>query len=386
MNDRAALLAIREKKMAMIRTFLLVLGLALGVLAQAQERFSSDLADFRLVTVAEGLEHPWSLAFLPDGSMLVTEREGRLRRIKDGQLLPEPVKGLPELVVSGQGGLLDVILHPDFEENRTLFISYAHKESRAGMTTRVARATFDGEALQDTDVIFEALPRSGTSRHFAGRMEFDPDGFLYIAVGDRGEMDRAQDLGDDAGGVHRLTESGDPAPGNPFLKDGGARATFFTYGNRNIQGMTRHPDTGEIWTHEHGPRGGDEVNILVPGANYGWPKVTYGIDYSGLSISDKTTMAGITDPLHYWDPSIAPSGMAFYDGDAFPKWQGDLFVGALKMRKLVRLRFENNDVIEEEDLLTDLGERIRDVRMGPDGALWLLTDSKDGKVYRLIPD
>ena len=216
-------------------------------------------------------------------------------------------------------------------------------------------------------------------------MQFDRDGNLYISVGDRGEMDRAQDTADDAGGVHRITISGEPAEDNPFADRSGFNASFFTYGNRNIQGMTRHPQTGEIWSHEHGPRGGDEVNILRLGNNYGWPKVTYGIDYSGLPISSRTTMEGITEPLHYWDPSIAPSGMAFYTGDLFPQWQGDLFVGALKLQKLVRLSLDGEKVIEEEDLLTDLGERIRDVRMGPDGALWLLTDSDNGKVYRIVP-
>jgi len=366
----------------------LILGISFmltSITAMAEQTFSSEKAEFQLETVAENLEHPWSLAFLPDGSQLVTERAGRLRLIKNGKLQPEPVDGVPERVVSGQGGLLDVLLHPDFADNRTLFLSYAHDQSGAGMTTRVARAQFDGEQLQNVEVIFEALPRSRTSRHFAGRMEFDTEGNLYVSVGDRGEKDRAQDTGDDAGGVHRLTVNGDPAPGNPLLNNGSVNNTFFTYGNRNIQGMTRHPETGEIWTHEHGPRGGDEVNVLQSGANYGWPKVTYGIAYSGFPITDKTTMEGITDPLHYWDPSIAPSGMAFYTGDLFPAWQGDLFVGALKLQKLVRLRFENQQVVEEEDLLLGLNERIRDVRMGPDGALWLLTDAGDGKIYRVVP-
>ncbi|HKK56099.1 PQQ-dependent sugar dehydrogenase [Marinobacter sp.] len=366
----------------------LILGLIFVLLpatALSAQTFSSDRAELQLETVAEGLEHPWSLAFLPDGSQLVTERPGRLRLIDNGQLRPEPIAGLPDLVVSGQGGLLDIVLHPDFAANRTLFLSYAHEQSGAGMTTRVAKARFDGKQLQNVEVIFEALPRSWTSRHFAGRMEFDPEGNLYIAVGDRGEKDRAQDTADDAGGVHRLTVDGKPAPGNPFLNDGSVNDTFFTYGNRNIQGMTRHPETGAIWTHEHGPRGGDEVNILHAGDDYGWPKVTYGIAYSGFPITDKTTMKGVTDPLHYWDPSIAPSGMAFYTGDLFPAWQGDLFVGALKMQKLVRLRFDNRKVVEEEDLLRDLEARIRDVRMGPDGALWLLTDHRNGKVYRLVP-
>ena len=369
---------------ARIATALTLTGIA-TVSHGAAQTFTSDKATFQLETIAEGLAHPWALAFLPDGSQLVTERNGQLRRIRDGKLQKVPIEGLPDLVVSGQGGLLDVILHPDFENNQTLFLSYAHKASREGMTTRVARATLQGDRLEDVEVIFEAMPRGDTSRHFAGRMEFDAEGRLYVAVGDRGKMDRAQLTDDDAGGVHRINIEGDPAPGNPFLDDSAVNDSFFTYGNRNIQGMTIHPETGEIWSNEHGPRGGDEINIIRAGNNYGWPTVTYGIDYSGATISNKTTMEGVTDPLHYWDPSIAPSGMAFYTGEQFPEWQGDLFVGALKMRKLVRLRIEDEKVIEEEDLLTDLGERIRDVRMGPDGALWLLTDSSDGKVYRIRP-
>ncbi|MFN2360867.1 MAG: PQQ-dependent sugar dehydrogenase [Marinobacter sp.] len=366
----------------------LTLGLSFLLLSDAtlsEQSFSSDKTEFQLETVAQNLEHPWSLAFLPDGSQLVTEREGRLRRIQDGKLQDQPISGVPDLVVSGQGGLLDIILHPQFEDNQTLFLSYAHKESREGMTTRVARAKLDGDRLSDVEVIFEALPRGRTGRHFAGRMEFDRDRNLYVSVGDRGEMDRAQKTDDDAGGVHRITTDGEPAPGNPFTDDASVNDTFFTYGNRNIQGMTIHPDTGEIWSHEHGPRGGDEINIIRAGNNYGWPDVTYGIDYSGATISEKTTMEGVTDPLHYWDPSIAPSGMAIYTGDQFPEWKGDLFVGALKMQKLVRLSIEDEEVKEEEDLLEDLGERIRDVRMGPDGALWLLTDHSNGKVYRIVP-
>ena len=364
--------------MGIFKHFALTCSLLLvAVPIMASQTYSSDKADFRLETVAQGLEHPWSLAFLPDGSMLVTEREGRLRMIRNGALLNDPISGVPELVVSGQGGLLDVLLHPDFQQNQVLFLSYAHR-NREGMTTRVARARLENDRLTDVEVIFEALPRSNTSRHFAGRMEFDQGGNLYIAVGDRGEMDRAQDNADDAGGVHRITTDGAPAPGNPFLDTSGVNDTFYTTGNRNIQGMTIHPETGEIWSHEHGPRGGDEINIIRAGTDYGWPTITYGIDYSGLPITDKTRKEGMAQPLHY-------SGMAFYTGDLFPEWQGDLFVGALKMRKLVRLRIQDGEVTEEEDLLTDLGERIRDVRMGPDGALWLLTDSPRGKVYRMVP-
>ena len=349
------------------------------------QTFLSDAGPLQLETIAAGLEHPWSLALLPDGSALVTERPGRLRVIHNNAVATKAIKGVPQVAASGQGGLFDVVLHPDFVSNNTLFLSYAHSSSK-GMTTRVARAVLDNNELKNLKVIFEALPRSNGTRHFGGRMAFDRSGLLYIAVGDRGEKDRAQETRDDAGGVHRITVDGEPAPGNPGLGNPAIRDTFYTWGNRNIQGMTVHPQTGEIWTHEHGPRGGDEVNILYTGTNYGWPEITYGIGYSGLPITSDTHKEGMAQPLHYWDPSIAPSGMAFNSGELFPHWRGDLFVGALKLRKLVRLRIDENDnVIEEEDLLTDLNERIRDVRLGPDGALWLLSDARQGKVYRMTP-
>ncbi|MBS3803048.1 MAG: PQQ-dependent sugar dehydrogenase [Oleiphilaceae bacterium] len=363
-----------------------VISIALpGSLPLAADNFSSQHHDFRVTTVADGLEHPWSMAFLPNGDQLVTERAGRLRILRDGELLTDPVQGVPELVAAGQGGLLDVVLHPDFADNQQLVLSYAHRNDQ-GMTTRVAKATYEDGSLRDVTVIFEALPRSNTARHFAGRMVFDDDHYLYLTVGDRGEKDRAQDTRDDAGGVHRITMDGDPAPGNPWLDDPDVNDTFFTYGNRNIQGMTRHPKTGVIWSHEHGPRGGDEINIIRAGTNYGWPEITYGIDYSGVPITDKTHKEGMAQPLHYWDPSIAPSGMDFYYGDAFPEWQGDLFVGALKFRKLVRLRIDGNEEVrEEEDLMKDLDYRIRSVYQGPEGALWVLTDSSDGKILTLTP-
>jgi len=365
-----------------------VVGFALmaGVLPLAlSQTFPSDAGPLQLEAIAEGLEHPWSLAFLPDGSALVTERPGRLRIVQNNSLAANAVQGVPEVAASGQGGLFDVILHPDFASNNTLFLSYADS-SPEGVTTRVARAVLNNNALKNLEVIFEALPRSNGTRHFGGRMVFDSSGYLYIAVGDRGEKDRAQETRDDAGGVHRITVDGKPAPGNPGLGNPAVRDTFYTWGNRNIQGMTVHPQTGDIWTHEHGPRGGDEVNILYPGTNYGWPKITYGIGYSGLPITPDTHKEGMAQPLHYWDPSIAPSGMALYSGTLFPQWQGNVFVGALKLRKLVRLGTNGHGkVIEEEDLLTDLNERLRDVRVGPDGALWLLSDARKGKLYRMSP-
>jgi len=344
----------------------------------------SDQARFQVETVASGLEHPWAITFLPDGSKLVTERAGRLRIIRDGKLADEPVAGVPGVAARGQGGLLDILLHPDFEQNRVVFLSYAHA-NEAGMTTRVARAELRNDSLENLEVIFEAEPRSGTTRHFAGRMVIPADGYLYVAVGDRGEMDRAQDFSDDAGAVHRITVDGEVPADNPFMDRENTRKTLFTKGNRNIQGMTLHPDTGAIWSHEHGPRGGDEINIIEAGTNYGWPDITYGINYSGTPITDDTHREGMAQPLHYWDPSIAPSGMAFYTGEDFPDWQGDLFVGALKMQKLVRLELDDRRIVEEEDLIASLNKRIRAVAMGNDGHLWLLTDSADGEVLRLVP-
>jgi glucose/arabinose dehydrogenase len=339
---------------------------------------------FSVTVVADDLEHPWSLAFLPDGDILVSEREGRLRVIRDGRLQPYPVSGLPEIRDWGQGGLLDLLPHPDFASNRLLYFSYS-ADIGWGWTTHVARGRFDGAALTDVEVLFQAEPASRGRVHFGSRLAFDGQGYLYVTVGDRGDMDRAQDLGDLAGKVVRLHDDGRIPADNPFLDTPGARPEIFSYGHRNPQGMAVHPETGEVWTHEHGPRGGDEINILRPGVNYGWPVVTLGIDYTGFTIGDGLkTHPDMADPLYHWTPSIAPSGMAFAS-DAFPGWQGDLFVGALAGKHLARLRLEDGKVIEEERLLEDMNRRIRDVRVGPDGALWLLTDHGSGQVLRLDP-
>lgn len=340
---------------------------------------------FRVTTVADGLEHPWALAFLPDGDILVSEREGRLRVIRNGRLLPEAVRGLPQIRVRGQGGLLDLLPHPDFADNRLLYFSYS-ADLDGGWTTHVARGRYTGDALVGVEVLFRAEPASSGRVHFGSRLAFDPQGYLYISIGDRGEMDRAQDLGDLAGKVVRLHDDGRIPDDNPFRDTPGARPEIFSYGHRNPQGMAVHPVTGEVWTHEHGPRGGDEINVVQPGVNFGWPVVTLGIDYTGFTIGDGLRhLPGMADPLHHWVPSIAPSGMAFYTGDRFSRWQGDLFVGALVQRHLARLRLVGEVVVEEERLLEGLGRRIRDVRVGPDGALWLLTDHDPGQVLRLEP-
>jgi glucose/arabinose dehydrogenase len=356
---------------------------ALAGLASAQT-ISSETQDFRLVTVAEGLEHPWGLAFLPDGGMLVTERPGRLRVIRDGQLAPEPVAGLPEIAEGGQGGLLDVAVHADFADNGLIYLSYA-AESLFQRGTEVVRARLDEGRLVDLEIILEVGPKSRGGRHFGSRLRFGPDGMLYVTAGERGDPDRAQDLDDLAGSVIRIAADGAVPPDNPFVGRDGVRPEIYSYGHRNPQGLAVHPETGDLWAVEHGPRGGDELNILRPGANYGWPVITYGESYAGFPIGEGTSKPGMEQPLRYWVPSISPSGLAFYTGEVFPAWRGDLFLGALSGHVLVRLELDGDRVVHEERLLENLGARIRDVRSGPDGLIYLLTDHPDGKLLRLEP-
>jgi glucose/arabinose dehydrogenase len=340
---------------------------------------------FRLVTVVDGLEHPWGLAFLPDGRILVTERPGRLRLVRDGRLEPQPVSGLPPVVARGQGGLLDVALHPRFAENGLVYLSYAGA-GKGGIGTEVARGRLVGNRLEDVQVLFRLEPKSDTRQHFGSRLVFDRAGYLYITLGDRGEMERAQRPDDHAGSVIRLHDDGRVPADNPFVDKPGWKPEKYTLGNRNMQGAALHPRTGELWTHEHGPQGGDEINVMRAGVNYGWPVITYGVNYGiGTQIGEGTHKAGMAQPLHYWVPSIAPSGMAFYSGDKFPRWRGDLFVGALRDQMLVRLRLDGEKVVNEERMLKGVLGRIRDVRQGPDGFLYLLTDEKSGVLVRLEP-
>jgi glucose/arabinose dehydrogenase len=336
--------------------------------------------------LVEGLEHPWGLAFLPDGRMLVTERPGRLRIVnKDRKLDGEPVTGLPAITPHGQGGLLDVALHPRFAENSLVYISYAAR-GEGGVSTEVARGRLSGRRLEDVQVLFRQLPKSGGGRHFGSRLVFDRAGFLYITLGDRGEMERAQKPDDHAGSVIRLHDDGRVPQDNPFVGKPGWKPEKYTLGNRNIQGAALHPRTGLLWTHEHGPQGGDEVNVIRAGVNYGWPVITYGVQYViGTKIGEGTHKTGMAQPLHYWVPSIAPSGMAFYAGDRFPRWRGDLFVGALRDQMLVRLKLDGEKVIAEERMLKGALGRIRDVRNGPDGLIYLLTDDPRGVLARLEP-
>ena len=353
--------------------------------AAAQEVFASERHAFRLVQVAGGLERPWSLAFLPDGRMLVTERGGRLRLVADGAVVPGAVAGLPANIhAAGQGGLLDVALHPDFAANRRIYLSFAGR-GEGGTGAEVARGRLAGDRLTDLETVFRALPKARGGRHFGSRLLFDGAGHLYITLGDRARRHSAQKLDDHRGSVIRLWADGGVPTDNPFTATAGARPEIFTYGNRNVQGIALQPGSRLVWMHEHGPRGGDEVNIVRPGANYGWPLVSHGTNYDGSIISRSPTRAGVEPPVHAWVPSIAPSGMTFYNGAAFPDWRGDLFVGALRDRMLVRLEVEGTAVVGEERLLQGEIGRVRDVRQGPDGLLYLLNDSARGGIYRLEP-
>lgn len=374
------------------RSLFTLLGVVLAVfglihpLHAATERlgtFDASQHRFQLLKVTSGLEHPWGFAFLPDGSMLVTERPGQLRRIVNGQLDPKPVAGVPPVYASGQGGLLDVALHPRFVENRLVYLSYA-SPGKGGAATAVARGRLVGNFLEDVEELYVALPRASGVRHFGSRLLF-ADGYLFITAGERGDADRAQALDDPAGSILRLHDDGRIPKDNPFVMQSGARPEIYTYGNRNPQGMTKERVTGRIYVVEHGPKGGDELNLIEPGVNYGWPVITHGLSYSGFKIGEGTHKAGMAQPVHYWVPSISPSGLMIYDGDRFPAWRGSFFIGALSGRLLARLEIEKGRVVVEERLLEGLGERIRDVRQGPDGLIYLLTDHSDGMLLRLEP-
>jgi glucose/arabinose dehydrogenase len=366
-----------------VLVFLSVIGPACG--AEARQ-LRSEKHNFNVVRLVEGLQNPWSIAWLPDGRMLVTERPGRLRIVsKDFKLDPKPIEGLPKIIVGGQGGLFDVAVHPNYKENGWIYISYSGPGD-GGHGTELMRAKLDGYRLIEPQVLFRLQPKSGTGFHFGGRIVFDGKGHVFLTLGDRGEMDRAQRLDDHAGSVIRLREDGSVPKDNPFLNRPDAKPELLTKGNRNIQGAALHPTTGELWTHEHGPQGGDEINVIRAGRNYGWPVITYGVNYMiGTKIGEGTQKQGMEQPLYYWVPSIAPSGMAFYTGDRFPNWRGNLLVGALRDEMLVRLELDGEKVVKEERMMHDTIGRIRDVRVGPDGYVYLLTDERRGILARLEP-
>lgn len=372
------------------RSLFLLLLCSLACLSTwAQERstvINSEKHSFRLNTLLTGLENPWSLAFLPDGRMLITERAGRLRLVnQEFKLDPKPIEGLPEVVAQGQGGLFDVVLHPQYAQNGWIYWAY-NASGPGGWGTALARGKLVGQRMTEVQVLFSMQPKTRSSFHFGGRIVFDQTGMVYLTLGDRGENDRAQKLDDHAGSVIRLHDDGRVPANNPFVNRAGALAEKWTLGNRNMQGAALHPQTGELWTHEHGPQGGDELNVMRSGLNYGWPVITYGVNYGlGTKIGEGQAKPGLVQPLHFWVPSIAPSGMAFVSGSQFPQWQGNLLVGALRGQMLVRLTLDGEKVLGEERLLKGRSGRIRDVRMGPDGLIYLLTDDAQGALLRLEP-
>lgn len=343
---------------------------------------TSEKQRYYIDTVASDLKNAWGLTFLPNNDLLVTERDGEIRVIRDGKLLDQKINGVPEVFANGQGGLFEIELHPDYASNGWLYISYA-APGEGGANTAIMRARLNGFDLVDKQVIFQALPFSDGGNHFGGRMSFDNEGYLYFSVGERGNMENAQKLDNHCGKIFRLKDDGSVPSDNPFVNNPAAKPEIYSYGHRNPQGMAVHPVTGKVWTHEHGPMGGDEVNIIVAGTNYGWPKVTYGKNYNGTIISEFTTKPEYAEPLHYWLPSIAPCGMSFVTGDAYPGWKGNLLAGSLKFSYIARLELESDKVVHEEKVLQNIG-RVRSITQGPDGFLYVGTEGP-GFVFRIVP-
>lgn len=345
---------------------------------------SAHAAEYKIDTVAEGLSHPWAMAFLPQGDMLVTERSGQLRRISNGELLSEPIAGVPDVYVGGQGGLLDIILDAGFEINHRLYMSFS-SGTRGSNATRVISAELEGNALKNVDVIFTATPDKDTPHHFGARLALMPDETLLITVGEGFDFrEQAQFLDNHLGKVIRINKDGSVPADNPFVGLEGVLPEIWTFGHRNPQGLLVSAD-GTVWLHEHGPRGGDELNLIQPGKNYGWPAITHGVDYSGAFVSPFEKAKGMEQPITYWVPSIAPAGFSEYTGKLFPQWQGNLFIAALAEKSVRRLVMGDGRVKSQEIMFTELGQRIREVRAGPDGFLYLLTDNENGEVLRVSP-
>ncbi len=352
--------------------------------APVPREYRSEKHAFRLVPVGGPFDQAWGMAFLPDGRMLVTELDGNLRILEAGGKPSDPLQGLPRIEAYGQGGLMDVTLDPDFATNGRIYLSHILDSAR-GRTTAVSTARLNGDRLHGFETVFVGRAASRTGRHFGSRLRFAPDGTLFVTIGDRGYRPSAQDLGNHAGTTLRLGPDGAAPPDNPFVGRAGALPEIWSYGHRNPQGLAFDPATGRLWSQEHGPRGGDEVNLIERGRNYGWPVITHGRNYSGTKITDETARAGMEQPAAYWTPSIAPSGLTVYRGRRFPRWDGNLFVGALRAQLLVRLELDGDRVVHEERLLADFGNRIRDVRTGPDGLIYLALDENDAHIWRLEP-
>ncbi|MEQ9862682.1 PQQ-dependent sugar dehydrogenase [Pectobacterium cacticida] len=372
---------------ALFRRFSTVL---YGLLLSMTLLFSCSLfaAEPKVTELQDKLDHPWSLAFLPDNQgILITERVGNLRLWKAGSALSAPIAGVPKVFAKSQGGLLEVALSPDFAQNRRIYLSFAEEGSdgKAGTAVGYGKLSEDNQRLENFTVFFRQEPKLSTGNHFGGKLAFDRQGFLFIALGENNVRPSAQDLDKLQGKIVRLTAEGQVPPDNPFINTPGARPEIWSYGHRNPQGLVINPWSGALWEHEHGPKGGDEINIPQAGENYGWPLATHGINYSGLKIpeSQGKEVAGMVNPDFYWEKSPGISGMAFYNSDRFPQWKNSLFIGALAEKNLIRLTLEGDNVVSQERLLDDRGERIREVRLGPDGYLYLLTDHDNGKLLKV---
>ena len=347
-----------------------------GIMSPKESVFTAEL-------MVDGLQIPWGMAFLPNGSLIITEKTGEMLLFKNGQRTV--IENVPAVYNRGQGGLLDVALHPDYAKNGWLYISYASEEGEGnGGNTAIMRAKLNGKSLTNKELLYKASPNTTKGQHFGSRFEFDNEGYLYFSIGERGARDEnPQDITRDGGKIYRVMDDGSIPSDNPFTDMKGAKTAAFTYGNRNPQGMIKHPETGAIWIHEHGPRGGDEINIVEKGANYGWPVITYGINYSGTPITDKTEMEGMKQPIHYWVPSIGPCGMTFVTSDKYPGWKGNLLVGSLAFQYLERLVLDGSRVTYREKLMADIG-RVRNVVQGPDGLIYVAVEGKG--IYKLVPN
>lgn len=365
-----------------------LLNVAFAASADGQKSFSSDAGILTVTPVVEGLDHPWAVAFLPNNQgLLITERPGHLRVVSPEGKLSAPLSGVPQVWAKGQGGLLDVVLSPDFAKDRLVYVSYAEggEGGTAGTSVGRARLSDDLTELDNFEVIFRQTPKLSTGNHFGSRLAFDRDGYLFIALGENNQRPTSQDLDKSQGKIVRIFPDGRIPPDNPFVGQPGVRPEIWSYGHRNQQGATLNPWTGTLWTHEHGPKGGDEINVIERGKNYGWPLATHGIDYSSQPIPEAKgkTLDGTVVPHHVWEKSPGISGMTFYAADRFKPWQHSLFIGALADKALIRLQLDGDKVVHEERLLGDLNARIRDVRQGPDGYVYVLTDEQDGVLYRV---
>ena len=376
------------KRAALTAAMGLVLALTVSTVAAqgAPEQVDSVMTEAGPVSVQNlvgGLDHPWGMAFLPDGRLLVTERSGNLRILGTDRQLSAPLGGVPEVFAQGQGGLLDVALHPNFAENRFVYLSFAEPGQNGTASTALGRGRLEGNQLSGFEVVFSQEPKIGGPNHFGGRIVFSPEGQLFLTLGERFQFAPAQDLANHLGAVVRLNLDGSVPEGNPFVNQAEAEPEIWSYGHRNIQAAAINPQTGALWVAEMGPLGGDELNLPEPGRNYGWPVVSWGINYDGTEIPDPPTRPEFADAVKHWSPVISPSGMAFYTGDVFPEWRGSVMIGGLSAQELVRVEFDGQSVTNEERI--PLGVRIRDVEQGPDGLVYLLTDRDEGNVWRLAP-